>query len=253
MKKLLRKISNVPLLRKTIDFFKKPKVRKFFSVLNKIKNVICWTLFVLLVVAVIALVATRVKGNTPSIFGYSLYRVSSGSMEPELMVGDIILNKSVDDIDTIKVNDIITYIGSGETAGMLVTHKVIVAPHTNEDGLVVLQTQGVANDIADPEITSDRVVGVLVGTVPFLSYLYNLFLSMWGLIIFIVLLLVIFLDELINLIKALAGYTPKEDREDISEIIDRLKREELDEKKLESEHRLSAPEESAGGDTDQNE
>ena len=172
---------------------------------------------------IVMMIYSRIKGEVPSVFGYSILRVSTGSMEPELMVGDVILDKDVDDVQSIKVDDVITYRGSGELSGMLITHKVVKAPYLAEDGTYYLQTKGIANEIADKEISADKVVSVMVCKIPQLDALYNFFLSPWGLVIFIVLIVLIFFDELVAFVRALTGNTKSaKDATDINEIIERL-------------------------------
>lgn len=201
----------------------KLKKNKFVRVLLTIKNVICWAMIVCLALLIVTMIYTRIKGEVPSVFGYSILRVSSGSMEPELMVGDVILDKNVDDVQNLKVGDVITYEGSGELSGMLVTHKVIKAPYQSEDGTYYLQTKGVANEVADKEISADRVVSIMVCKIPQLDALYNLFLSPWGLLIFIVLIVLIFFDELVAFVRAVTGNSKSaKDAADINEIIERL-------------------------------
>lgn len=201
----------------------KLKKNKFVRVLLTIKNVICWAMIVCLALLIVTMIYTRIKGEVPSVFGYSILRVSSGSMEPELMVGDVILDKNVDDVQSLKVGDVITYEGSGELSGMLVTHKVIKAPYQSEDGTYYLQTKGVANEVADKEISADRVVSIMVCKIPQLDALYNLFLSPWGLLIFIVLIVLIFFDELVAFVRAVTGSSKSaKDAADINEIIERL-------------------------------
>ena len=131
---------------------------KLHKTLRIIKNIICWGVLAILVLTVIVFMGSKVNGKTPSLFGYSVLRVSTGSMEPELMIGDVILGKSVDDPTALKVGDIITYRGSGQTEGLLVTHKVVVAPYKTADGTYKLQTKGIANDAPDPEISTEDVL-----------------------------------------------------------------------------------------------
>ena len=134
----------------------KLKKNKAVRVLLAIKNIICWVLIVCLALLIVMMLYTRIKGEVPSVFGYSILRVSSGSMEPELMVGDVILDKNIDDVQSIRIDDIVTYKGSGETDGLLITHKVIKAPYKADDGTYYLQTKGIANEIPDNEISVDR-------------------------------------------------------------------------------------------------
>ncbi|WP_405355385.1 signal peptidase I [Ruminococcus sp.] len=201
----------------------KLKRNKAVRILLAIKNIICWMLIVCLAFLIVMMIYSRIKGEVPSVFGYSILRVSTGSMEPELMVGDVILDKDIDDVQSIKVDDVITYRGSGELSGMLITHKVIKAPYLAEDGTYYLQTKGIANEIADKEISADKVVSVMVCKIPQLDALYNFFLSPWGLVVFIVLIVLIFFDELVAFVRALTGNTKSaKDATDINEIIERL-------------------------------
>ena len=73
------------------------KIKRALPTIRLIKNIICWTLIALIAVAVIIFAVTRITGGTPSIFGYSIHRVLTGSMEPELSVNEIILNKDISD------------------------------------------------------------------------------------------------------------------------------------------------------------
>lgn len=114
---------------KSKNRIKKRHESKLRKTLRIIKNIICWGVLAILVLTVIVFMGSKVNGKTPSLFGYSVLRVSTGSMQPELMIGDVILGKSVDNPTALKVGDIITYRGSGQTEGLLVTHKVVVAPY----------------------------------------------------------------------------------------------------------------------------
>ena len=203
---------------------KREKIKKTLNVLRVIKNIVCWTLIIILSFAVITFLLTRFTGGTPSLFGYTLQRVSSGSMVPELEVGDVILSRNVGESDELKVDDIITFDGSDQFGEKNVTHRIIVAPY-EANGVVMLQTKGDANDIADNPIEFSRVKSIVLKKLSFLRTIYDMFLSPWGLIIFIALLLLVFFDELMNIIKIATGNYRDEDEESISEIIERIQRE----------------------------
>ena len=201
---------------------------KTFGVLRVIKNIVCWSLIIVLAFLVITFLLNRVSGITPSLFGYTVQRVSTGSMQPELMVGDVILSKNVGDVMTLEVDDIITFKGGSQFGNDVnVTHRVVVAPQ-EENGTIMLQTKGDANDVADNPISADRVQSKYICTIGFLSKLYELFLSPWGLVIFIALLLFIFFDELINIIRIATHTLPEDKEESIGEIIERLQREDAE-------------------------
>ncbi|MBQ7385263.1 MAG: signal peptidase I [Ruminococcus sp.] len=199
-------------------------MKKALKIGKKFFDVLCWVVIAVLVISVIISVASRFMGTNPSLFGYSVFRVSSGSMSPELEVGDVILGKSVDDPMNIKVGDIVTYKGSGELSGKLITHKVIVAPE-EVDGEIMLQTKGVANEIADSPINADRVVSVVISELKFLESFYNFFFSPWGLLVIIALIIIVFIDEVIVIIKNLTGNDVKREKKDINDIIGRIKNE----------------------------
>lgn len=204
------------------------KKNKFFRTINIIKNIICWSLVVILVFTMVVFFTARINGSTPSVFGYSIFRVSSGSMEPELKVGDIILDKVVENPEALKVGDVITF-KSDDYGDMLVTHKVIRAPY-EENGKLMLQTKGVANEIADNPISIDNVKGIMICKVDYLDTVYNVFLSPWGLLILIALIVIIFFDEIITIVKILTNNDKSvKDADNINEIIDRLQAEKLKE------------------------
>ena len=212
------------------------KKKKIFRVINLIKNIICWTLVVILVFTLVIFFTSRINGSTPSVFGYSIFRVSSGSMEPELMVGDIILDKEVENPEDLKVGDVITF-RSDNPGDMLVTHKIIKAPY-EENGELKLQTKGIANDVADKPISADDVKGIMICKVDYLDTVYNIFLSPWGLLILIALIVIIFFDEIITIVKILTNNDKSaKEAENINDIIDRLQAEKLREQAEKAEEK----------------
>ena len=200
----------------------KVKNSKAYRTFSTVKNTIAWFFVVIIAIAMVIFVITRINGNTPSVFGYTIFRVSSGSMEPELMIGDIIIDESVDSPDEISVGDNISFDGKGDLSGKIITHKVIVAPHEDERGKIVLQTKGVANPIPDDPIEFSDIRGKQLYKVPYVDKIYNFFLSQYGLIVFLLLIILIFLDEIVNLIRIIIHRNDV----DIDEIIRKIKEEE---------------------------
>ena len=176
--------------------------KNFFS---RVRLVLGSILVVVLFITLIVTLVSRISGKTPEMFGISLLRISSNSMEPELMVGDIILIKDTD-IMQIKEGDIISYRGEkGSYAGKVITHKVIEEPRFSEaDGVYYLTTAGIREGAhADPEIEQTQVLGKLVCVVPLLGWLYNFFTTWYGFLIFVLIVLFSFSSEIINIIKIL--------------------------------------------------
>ena len=87
---------------------------------------------------------------------------------------------------------------------MLVTHKIIKAPY-EENGKLMLQTKGIANEVEDKPICVDNVKGIMICKVDYLDTVYNVFLSPWGLLILIALIVIIFFDEIITIVKILTN------------------------------------------------
>ena len=223
MKKLKSKIKNKLGEKKT------EKLKKALKVARVVKNVICWTLVVVLVFAVITFLLARVSGGTPAVFGYSIHRIETGSMEPALHVGDVILNKDITDPSEIKEGDIIAFQGGAKFSNHKISHRVFIEPYLDDNGEWVLVTKGDANEVDDGVIKFSSVESKMVRKLDHLKQLYDFFFSPWGLIIFIALLILIFFDEVMNLIRLATGkYDDKPKEESIGEIIERIQREDAE-------------------------
>lgn len=220
------------------DTIDKIKNSTAFRAARLVKNIICWILILILAITMVIFLTTRIQGNTPTVFGYTIFRISTGSMEPELMVGDIILDKVVDDETEIAVGDVITFEGGSQFDGKLVTHKVIKAPYTDENGNTMLQTHGIANELDDTPISIDQVRAKMICKIPYIDTLYNLFLSPCGLLIMILLIILVFIDEIINIVKILSGRNETR-LEDIGEIIDRIQSEKPSENRSSEDESIS--------------
>ena len=119
------------------------------------------------------LVQTKVlKKNYADIFGYTILDVKSGSMQKEIMIGDLVIvkilaseknaeenidNNDIDKIkDNINVEDIITFIKED----YLITHRVL--EKRDED----IITKGDANNTEDDPILYKDIVGKVVKIIP---------------------------------------------------------------------------------------
>lgn len=170
------------------------------KVVKKILGILGTMLLIILLAVVIVMFNARISGEAPSVFGYQIFRVSSGSMEPELMIGDVIVVKEAD-VQDIQKGDIVTYKGEeGEFRDKFITHKMIEDPQL-VDGEYVFHTQGIYEGaVPDPEWNEDQLLGEYVCTVPYIDAVYNFFLEPYGLITFVLIIIVLFGYELISLI-----------------------------------------------------
>ena len=167
---------------------------------KKIMNVISTIVLIVLILVVIAVFISRMTGSTPSVFGYSVFRVQTDSMEPTLMVGDVILSKKVP-AEEIAQGDIITYdCLTGPLAGQTITHRVATEP-VERNGAYYYVTKGdKAGAMQDEEITYDQIEGKYLRTLPLLDKMYSFFLSPYGLITFVFVIIALFGYEMITLI-----------------------------------------------------
>lgn len=170
------------------------------KVFKKILSILGTILLVILLAVVIVMFNARLSGEAPSVFGYQVFRVSSGSMEPELMIGDVILIKEAEPQD-IKKGDIVTYKGEeGDLDDKFITHKMIEDPQL-VDGKYVFHTQGIYEGaVPDPDWYEDQLLGEFVCKIPFIDSVYSFFLKPYGLITFVLVIVVLFGYELIALI-----------------------------------------------------
>lgn len=93
-----------------------------------------------------------------SLFHYRLFKVATGSMEPYLKVGEVILIK---DNAKYKKGDIVTY----KYKGSYVTHRVVTM---NKNYIV---TKGDANNTVDEAVKKKDVVGKMVLKLEVLSFI----------------------------------------------------------------------------------
>lgn len=121
-------------------------------------------------VAVVALLGLLVfasaGGNTPSLFGYRVLRVVSGSMEPLIQEDTCILIRETD-TDGLEVGDIITFVSTDPAIyGYYNTHRIYDI-YEDAAGERCFITKGDSNEYPDAyDVTADRVVGVFRGELP---------------------------------------------------------------------------------------
>lgn len=192
--------------------FEKIKDNKFLKFLGNFLYIIL-VILVLLILLVVAL--QRFSNNTIALGGFRIFNILTGSMEPEYGVGDIILTKEVKPKE-IKVGDDITYLGKeGDFNGKIVTHRVrAVIP--SETGEYKFITQGLTNDIADPEITASQVQGKVIYKTVILSFISGLVNNLYSMyfVIFIPIAIIIFINIRRIYLDIVGGDDEDEDKND---------------------------------------
>ena len=96
-----------------------------------------------------------------NLFGYSLFRIATPSMEPSLRVNTFIISQATD-IENLAEGDVVSFISTESYMnGRIVTHRVVSIKEV--EGKTCLITRGDANNSIDAAyVTSDNLVGKMV-------------------------------------------------------------------------------------------
>lgn len=148
------------------------------SVREKIVSTLS-TVLLIFAVGVFLFVATQVRTQGyVNLGGKSLFRVVTGSMEPTVARGALLMSQKTP-IEEIAVGDIVCYRSrEGDTKDWIITHRV-VAIRRDESGALSLETRGDANSVSDLQpVRSGDLIGKVVwyttqgdGLSNFLSFL----------------------------------------------------------------------------------
>jgi signal peptidase len=162
---------------------------------------------ILIVIAIIAIVFL-VFYRPVSLWGDTFYEpVYTGSMEPAIPVGSVVVIKPVD-TETLKIGDIICFRLS-ESATTTVTHRIINI--TNEG----FTTKGDANEDPDQWIVKkENVIGKAIFTIPYIGYIGYFARTPIGFILLIVIpASIIIIMEIRNIIKELRKQNKTHEKE----------------------------------------
>lgn len=142
--------------------------RRLFSIGNYLVLGLALTLLGLL----LAVMATN-------LLGYNSFVIYSGSMEPTVKVGSLLLSRPVD-VDDLRVGDVITYPVPGNHTTL--THRIVSI--RQEDGQQVLTTKGDASLKPDPqEVILRGQVPRMSFDIPYLGYVVDFAKSTLGIVL----------------------------------------------------------------------
>lgn len=124
---------------------------------------------VMICILAVVVLSSRMTGGEPTLLGYKIMAVLSGSMEPTFQTGSIIGIKPADKRTSINERDVITF----HLDGKLITHRIIDI--TKKNGQEVYKTQGDNNDGPDLwTVSRQNIVGKYTGfTIPYVGYAFN--------------------------------------------------------------------------------
>lgn len=119
--------------------------------LNIFKWIITSILGIILLINMYIIIQSKVRPNSvPSLFGYKPFVVLSGSMQPNIMVDDLIFIKKIN-INKLKKNDIIAF---RDKDNLVTTHRIIKVVKKN--GQVCFETKGDSNNVKDKELACKK-------------------------------------------------------------------------------------------------
>lgn len=146
-----------------------------------INNLLFGLLILLFLGSLYSLINNREnKSYVPSIFGYKMMTVLSGSMDPGIKAGDVIFAKSID-ADSVKIGDVITYKTENND---LITHRVTNVKIENKN--VYFVTKGDSNNVEDSKpVPYSNVVGILAFRIPYGGWVLEFVNSKVGIVLFI--------------------------------------------------------------------
>lgn len=123
-----------------------------------------FTTLVLLVAVVMCLfvVIQSMSHGYVRMGGYSLFRVVTGSMEPTIPIGTVLLAQETP-IEEVETDDVVCFRSTNPgSEGMIVTHRV-VGVYDTPDGIRCLRTKGDHNPSMDIDpVTQDNLIGLVI-------------------------------------------------------------------------------------------
>lgn len=127
--------------------------------MKKFKIIISSILITLIVLILLLNVFSALK---LSFFGYRLFQVQTGSMEPKIKVNDLIIIKKK---NNYKKNDVVTFIDENNN---YVTHRII---KINKNKII---TKGDANNTEDMPINKNNIIGKVIFKFRFINLINKL-------------------------------------------------------------------------------
>lgn len=169
---------------------KNTETTKSNNIMTIIGIIICIILIPILIINITLIIKSHTnKDDVPKIGGYCPLIVLTGSMEPEIKDGDLIIVKQIDGND-VKVGDVISFFDPESTSNSVLTHRVTEI--INENGSLSFRTKGDANNTEDKmAVPEDELVGIYKSRIPGAGNIAMFMQSTAGLVICVILPLIL--------------------------------------------------------------
>lgn len=176
-------------------------MKKSNKLMKTIGNIFFGIIVVIMILLVFSLGRSKISGEAPTVAGFHMYIVLSGSMNPTFDTGSLVVVKPTLP-EKVKEGDIITFRGAGDSEG-LTSHRVMTVNDTSEG--LTFTTKGDANEVLDPmPIPAEKLVGTIILALPYLGYIMDFMRTKQGIVVFIVLpAILLILYELIKLFRSI--------------------------------------------------
>ncbi|MGM0854740.1 MAG: signal peptidase I SipW [Bacillota bacterium] len=139
------------------------------KILRSVSSIFGFIFLIVVCLLAFVVLSSRISGGEPTILGYQVKAVLSGSMEPTFQTGSIISIKLGTDHSTYQEGDIITF----RIEDKIVTHRIVDVKQ--ENGQAWYKTKGDNNGAPDLwTFSSQNVVGKYTGfTIPYAGFALN--------------------------------------------------------------------------------
>lgn len=160
------------------------------SIFRQIVNGVVWAVVVAAAALILAVALPLALGDRP-------HTVLTGSMEPTISAGDVVIDARISPLDA-RVGDVVTFRDS-EDRSKLITHRVKRIRHGGSH--LWFTTQGDANNTTEHwRIAANGELGRVVYAIPWIGHAAVLTHTPWGLFLLVVVpLLLLAVDELVRI------------------------------------------------------
>lgn len=129
---------------------KNKQTKLIYKVASAVLNVLLFVSIIVLVILMYNYVQTKIlKKDYSNVFGYTAFKVVSGSMANTINIGDIVIVKIKNEQEQFAENEIIAF----KQDDYIITHRII---SIKQDTII---TKGDANNAEDKTINEEQIIG----------------------------------------------------------------------------------------------
>lgn len=127
-----------------------------------------WVWILVLMLLIAGLIKTTSGGF---LCGYRVLFVCSGSMEPAIPVGSLLVEEKVGEEDALQIGDVVTFrwpSADADSDDRQITHRIVRIISSAKDNQYTIQTKGDNNPAEDPfQLELDAIEGRVVWGFPY--------------------------------------------------------------------------------------